>query len=227
MKRSDNLGLLERRLGYTFQSATLLAQAVTHKSASHINNERLEFLGDALLSCTIADLLYRQFPKATEGQLTRARASLVKEPTLSAVAQELSLGDHLQLGLGEQRSGGFRRDSILADALEALVAAIYVDGGFEACYQWIQQWFASRLIEIKPEAQAKDPKTQLQEWLQANHHSLPVYQVLSVKGDAHAQIFQVHCEIPDLGITAQGEGGSRRIAEQIAASQLLEQIYDQ
>lgn len=226
MKKSDSFGLLERRLGYTFKNPALLTQAVTHKSASHINNERLEFLGDAILSCVIADLLYQQFSGATEGQLTRARASLVKKPTLSAVAQELKLGDHLQLGIGEQRSGGFRRDSILADAFEGLLGALYCDGGYDLCYQMIQQWFASRLAVIKPEAQAKDPKTQLQEWLQANHHSLPVYAVLSVKGEAHAQVFTVNCEIPDLGLVAQGEAESRRIAEQIAASQLLEKIND-
>lgn len=226
MKKSDNLGLLERRLHYTFKTPALLAQAVTHKSAGHKNNERLEFLGDAILSAVIADLLYQQFSDASEGQLTRARASLVKKPTLAAVAQELMLSEHLQLGIGEQRSGGYRRDSILADALEAIIGALYLDGGFQSAYQKIQQWFQSRLMAIQPEAQAKDPKTQLQEWLQANHYALPVYQVLSVKGEPHAQIFQVHCEIADLGLTSEGEGISRRIAEQIAAAQLLEKLYD-
>lgn len=224
MKRSDNVALLERRLKYTFKSLDLLMQALTHRSASHRNNERLEFLGDAILNCVVADLLYRQFPQATEGQLTRARASLVKEATLSAVAQELSLGDHLQLGIGEKRSGGYRRDSILADALEALLGALYCDAGFELTYGMIQTWFESRLAVIKPDAQAKDPKTQLQEWLQAHHHALPVYHVIAVHGDPHAQIFQVHCELPDLGLNAQGEGLSRRIAEQKAAYQLLEKL---
>lgn len=224
MNKANNIQVIEKRLGYTFKTKALIAQALTHKSASHENNERLEFLGDAILSYVIADQLYHRFPKATEGQLTRARASLVKKLTLSAVAQELSLGDAILLGHGEKRSGGFRRDSILADALEALVGALHCDGGFEACAQMIAQWFESRLEAIQPDQQVKDPKTQLQEWLQAKHHDLPVYEILSISGEPHDQTFTVSCEIVTMKLRAEGVGDSRRIAEQMAANKILEQL---
>lgn len=226
INKADRLRAFEHRIDYRFKSQELLAQALTHKSASHKNNERLEFLGDAILSMVMADLLYKRFSTASEGQLTRARASLVKKNTLSAVAQELALGDHLLLGFGEQRSGGFRRDSILADAFEAIVGALYLDAGFEAVYQMCHQWFESRLVAIEPDAQAKDPKTQLQERLQASHQTLPQYEVLSVNGEPHKQTFKVSCELTALSLKSEGEGPSRRIAEQIAASILLEQLND-
>lgn len=224
VKKTDNIRAFEKRIGYTFKTQALIGQALTHKSASHQNNERLEFLGDAILSCVTADLLYQQFPKASEGQLTRARASLVKKATLAALAQELALGDHLLLGHGEQRSGGYRRDSILADAMEAVVGALYLDAGFQHCYQMLRAWFESRLSEINPGSQAKDPKTQLQEWLQSHHYALPEYEVLSATGEPHAQIFTVSCTIPDMELMTEGEGASRRIAEQIAATKILEQL---
>lgn len=221
MKLSDNLNILQERLNYTFNDKSLLKRALTHKSAHHHNNERLEYLGDAILSFIIADLLYQQFPLATEGELTRARALLVRKATLSELAHEFSLGTYLNLGVGEQRSGGFRRESILADALEAIMGAIYLDSDFPTARACIQQWFASRLQALAPEKQEKDPKTQLQEWLQANQKLLPNYKIISIIGEPHAQTFTVGCEVEGVAQMVEGVGSSRRIAEQQAASKVL------
>lgn len=213
-----------KTLHYTFTENDLLTQALTHKSANHQNNERLEFLGDAVLNLVIATVLYQQFPHATEGDLTRTRASLVNKNTLSEVALELSLDQHILLGIGEKRSGGFRRASILADALEAVLGAIYLDGGFEACSKAIQHYYASRLLTVNPDDHRKDPKTDLQEWLQANHHPLPKYTIIKIEGEPHDQHFIVLCEVDVLSLQASGEGHSRRIAEQVAAQKILEQL---
>lgn len=218
------LELLERRLNYQFKNKALFKQALTHKSSNHLHNERLEFLGDAILNFIIADLLFQEFKDATEGELTRARASLVNKAALFEIAQTFSLGEFLYLGIGEQRSGGFRRESILADALEAIIGAIYLDAGLKVIYQCIQRWYADKMAVLTPHAQEKDPKTRLQEWLQANQKALPLYQVISIKGEPHSQIFTVSCEIPELSLVIEGEGSSRRIAEQIAARKTLEVI---
>lgn len=225
MKAADKLAALQRRLGYQFKTLNLLEQALTHKSASFKHNERFEFLGDAILNFVIADLLYQQFDEATEGELTRARASLVKKQTLSDIALEFNLSEYLRLGIGEQRSGGFRRESILADTLEAIICAIYLDGGFAACRECLAMWFGKRVAQA-PNAQGKDPKTRLQEWLQANGRELPKYQVAAISGEAHSQNFAVTCEIACLGISAQGLGSSRKIAEQVAARKILELIIE-
>ena len=224
MKNPENLEVLQRKMGYFFKNTSLLTQALTHKSARHKHNERLEFLGDSILNFLIADLLYQQFNTASEGDLTRARASLVKKGTLLEVAIEFSLGDHLHLGIGEQRSGGFRRGSILADALEALIAAIYLDAGFQTCQECIKRWYSSRLAKLNPDTQEKDPKTRLQEWLQANHKPLPKYQVVEISGEPHSQTFKVTCEIEGSVIVMEGTGSSRRFAEQAAAQKMLEFI---
>lgn len=224
MNIGKKLDVLERSLKYEFRDKALLMRALTHKSANHQHNERLEFLGDAILNCVIADLLFTQFESATEGQLTRARASLVNQTMLAQIAQEMTLGDYLLLGMGEQKSGGFRRDSILADALEAILGAIYIDSGFGAAFESIRLWYEKRLAVLKPDEQEKDPKTQLQEWLQANQKPLPRYQVIAMLGEPHAQVFTVICEIAELSLLVEGQGNSRRIAEQQAARKILEMI---
>lgn len=220
----QQLAPLEKRLHYTFDQKGLLLQALTHKSANHLHNERLEFLGDAILNLVIADELYRRFPHASEGDLTRSRASLVNKRTLSELAFELALNDFIQLGMGEKRSGGFRRESILADALEAVLGAIYLDSGFGTCQQVLNQWYASRLSHVRPHEQRKDPKTHLQEWLQAQHQPLPQYTIISIEGEPHAQQFTVICEVEVLALKTEGVGPSRRIAEQEAAQKILEQL---
>ena len=215
---------LEKRIGYCFKTRALLKQALTHKSAHRAHNERLEFLGDAVLSMVIADALYLRFNQATEGELTRARASLVNKTTLSSIALELSLGDYIELGLGEKRSGGFRRESIMADALEAIFGAVYLDSGFDDVKKVILSQYEQRMMALRPEKQQKDPKTQLQEWLQANQHSLPKYEITLITGEPHDQHFTVICEVEALSLQAEGEGSSRRLAEQEAARKILEHI---
>lgn len=219
-----NVEVLERKLGYHFKDKALFKQALTHKSANIKHNERLEFLGDAILNFVIADLLFRAFPKATEGELTRARASLVNKQSLFELAQVLCIGDYIELGIGEKRSGGFRRGSILADAFEAIVGAIYLDAGLVVCQACLQKWYSEKLAVVKPEQQEKDPKTQLQEWLQAKQKPLPKYEMIQITGESHKQIFTVRCEIAELSIVVEGSGESRRIAEQIAARKILELI---
>ena len=209
-------------LGYWFADRGLLKEALTHRSASGVHNERLEFIGDAFLNAVIAAELYERCPKATEGALTRLRASLVNREALAAVARRLGLGDYLRLGPGELKSGGFRRDSLLADALEALIGAIYLDGGFERCAQQVTLLFRDEVDAAIRAAPQKDPKTRLQEWLQARNLPLPFYQMARVAGEPHAQSFRVQCGVEALGHSAFGEGTTRRRAEQQAARRMLE-----
>jgi len=208
---------VERRLSYQFRDASLLRQALTHRSHGTPNYERLEFLGDGLLNFVVARLLYEQFEKLPEGDLSRLRASLVNQQTLSELATSLSLGDHLRLGEGELKSGGFRRPSILADAFEALVGAIFLDGGFTAASEVLGRLYQPLMASADPAALGKDPKTRLQEFLQGKHLALPQYTIVNVSGEAHEQHFRVECAIPELGLKSQGEGPSRRAAEQEAA----------
>ncbi len=212
-----------RRIEYQFKNNRLFELALTHRSASHLHNERLEFLGDALLNQIIAADLFARFPEATEGEMSRMRALLVKEKTLAELALELKLGDLLHLGSGELKSGGFRRESILADALEALFGAIYLDSDFIRCQQIVLQLFASRLQELARETTQKDSKTQLQEVLQAKREPLPNYELLATEGEAHAQTFVVRCTLHN-GLMADGQGSSRRRAEQEAAHSILQQL---
>lgn len=217
----SNANLL-RRLGYTFRDPALLDLALSHRSVSqHRNNERLEFLGDAQLSQVISRWLFEHFPEASEGQLTRMRAQLVRGQTLAELAREMSLGDFLTLGEGELKSGGFRRESILADAVEALIGAILLDGGEEACRECVLTWFAARLQQVSPRAALKDPKTRLQEWLQAHQFPLPQYELLSVRGQPPHQLFRVRCRTEADAALFDAEGSSRRRAEQQAAVMAL------
>ncbi|HEX5677085.1 MAG TPA: ribonuclease III [Alcanivorax sp.] len=219
----DDLDRLTRRLGYQFNDPALLQLALSHRSVSRRrNNERLEFLGDSQLSLIISSEIFHRFPEAAEGQLTRMRAFLVRGQTLAEVARELGVGEYLILGGGELKSGGNRRDSILADALEALIGAIVIDGGEDACRDVVLSWFAGRLQQISPQSVRKDAKTRLQEWLQARKHELPAYEVLSVTGQAPKQTFEVECNLPDLARRFTASGASRRRAEQQAAEQALD-----
>src|SRR5882672_10559593 len=201
---------LDGRLGYRARDVGLIEAALTHRSAGGAHNERLEFLGDAVLNCVVAMLLYREFRAADEGELSRFRASLVSGESLAGIATELNLGPWVRLGSGELKSGGFRRKSILADTLEAIFGAIYLDGGFEAAAQVIERLFAPRLQRLPSAAELKDPKTRLQEALQARSLGLPEYSVEAVTGEAHAQRFQVRCTVAALNVVAMGEGSNRR-----------------
>ncbi len=220
----NNLQRLYKRLGYEFKDPTFLKQALTHCSAGTINNERLEFLGDSILSFVIASALYEKFPEQSEGQLSRLRAFLVKGEMLAKIAVGLELGDYLYLGQGELKSGGFRRASILTDALEAVFAAVFFDGGFEACQHVILHVYDTRLNDQKLQDNLKDAKTQLQEYLQAQKYPLPEYMLTKIDGEEHDQIFYVTCEVASLKIITQGQGENRRKAEQQAAKQLLQKI---
>lgn len=211
------------KLGYHFTDEALLDLALTHRSAGRPNNERLEFLGDALVNLVVAEMLFDLRPRANEGELSRLRAQLVNEPALAKRARELKLGDALKLGSGELKSGGYRRDSILADAFEALVAAIYRDGGFHACRDWLRTVFVEPIAAAGP-AQ-KDPKTRLQEWLQARGLPLPHYELLAEHGEEHARQFDVACVVEQpQAARFEGRGGSRRAAEQVAADAALEYL---
>ncbi len=214
-------GQLTRRIGYSFSEKGLLEAALTHRSAGSLHNERLEFLGDAILNFLIAEELYRRFPSAREGELTRLRASLVKGTTLAQLARSLDLGGALRLGGGELKSGGRQRDSILADAFEAVVGAIYLDGGMEPCRRIIVDVYGGLFAVGSAGLADKDPKTRLQEWLQSRQMALPSYSVTVVEGDAHDQVFTVECRLDEMGLTSQGQGGSRRKAEQDAAEKAL------
>jgi len=218
---ASNLSRLEQQLGYSFTQPKLLLLALTHRSFSHQNNERMEFLGDSILGFLIAEALFGRFPGAREGQLSRLRAKLVKGQTLAAIARRFSLGDWLQLGSGELKSGGFRRESILADTLEAVLGAIYLDGGIVAARRRALAWFADELASLTLEAPNKDAKTRLQEFLQSRGCELPQYQVLQVQGEPHQRHFVVECSAALLKEKTQGQGGSRRIAEQLAARAAL------
>ncbi len=221
---SPSLDGLARSLGYRFEDTGLLEAAVTHRSAGSRNNERLEFLGDAVLGHVVAEWLYSAFPAASEGQLSRLRATLVKRETLADIARDLALGDYLHLGSGELKSGGFRRDSILADALEAILGGILLDGGFATCRDCILRLFGERFKSLSPVDELKDPKTRLQEYLQSRKLALPVYAMKQVSGKAHRQRFVVECRIDALDTAVTGDGGSRRKAEQAAADNMLEQL---
>jgi ribonuclease III len=215
---------LAQALGHRFAREELLIQALTHRSVGASNNERLEFLGDALIGFVIAEALWERFPKADEGTLSRMRASLVKRESLARLARDLKLGDSLRLGAGELRTGGHARDSILADALEAVLGAVYLDAGFERTRTVVLELFAARLEQTDAERAGKDPKTRLQEWLQSYKRPLPEYLVLSIDGDQHDQTFIVSCQLQDADVTTRGTGTSRRRAEQAAAESMLERI---
>ncbi len=214
---------LQRRIGYEFDDIGLLERALTHRSLGARNNERLEFLGDAILGFEVADHLYRSVDDANEGQLSRMRAHLVKRETLAEIARELDLGDILRLGPGELRSGGQTRDSILADALEAIIAAVYLDAGIDEARALVRRLLGRRLSDPTPETRRKDPKTRLQEHLQALGRPLPHYEVVEVAGDQHDQTFRVVCST-GLGGDTEGEGSSRRRAEQAAARKMLHRL---
>ena len=210
-------GPLQRKLGYSFARASLLQQALTHRSHGPAHNERIEFLGDSVLNCCVAHELYQRFGELREGELSRLRANLVRQETLAELAQGLELGNYLRLGEGELKSGGNRHPSILADGLEALFGAVFLDGGFAAAQGVIRSLYASLLEHLDPQTQGKDPKTVLQELLQARKLQLPQYTVVATQGAAHNQMFEVECQIPQLAIRTTGFGASRRIAEQEAA----------
>ncbi|MCK6407393.1 MAG: ribonuclease III [Rhodocyclaceae bacterium] len=219
-----SIGRLEQALGYAFADTGLLLTALTHRSHGTPHNERLEFIGDSVLNCAIALELYRRFPQLAEGEMSRLRANLVRQETLHQIADAMGIGDCLRLGEGELKSGGHRRPSILADAVEALIGAVHLDGGFVAASELVARLYADRLAAIVPGQQIKDPKTRLQEYLQGRRLALPSYAVLDATGEAHAQNFRVCCEVSALRLRAEGHGPSRRAAEQMAAEKALEQL---
>jgi ribonuclease-3 len=213
------LEAIQHSLGYVFKDIAMLRRALTHRSHSAAHNERLEFLGDSVVNCMIALALYQKFPQLPEGELSRLRASLVSQPALAALAQQLALGTYLALGEGEVKSGGGQRPSILSDTLEAVLGAVMLDGGFEAARQVVDDVFKTPLASISPQSAGKDAKTQLQEFLQRKRQPLPQYAVTAIHGEAHEQEFEVECIIPQLNIRCTGKGSSRRRAEQEAARQ--------
>ncbi len=215
---------LEAALGYRFRHPALLETALTHRSAGRRNNERLEFLGDAILGFVISEALYQRFPEASEGQLSRMRASLVKGETLADIARDLDLGEYLILGSGELKSGGYRRESTLADAVEALIGAIYQDSGLEAAREFVLRHLGERIGELDPAGILKDPKTRLQEYLQARGQPLPRYRVTAIRGKTHDQVFEVACHVEGLDEPTRGTGSNRRKAEQAAAAAALARL---
>ncbi|MDT8894059.1 ribonuclease III [Halomonas sp. I1] len=221
---SNSLDIFSRRIGHRFAQPELLELAMTHRSYGGRNNERLEFLGDSIVNFVIAEDLFQRFPQAREGQLSRLRARLVKGQTLAELAREMAFGECLRLGSGEMKSGGHRRDSILADAVEAVIGAIYLDAGMDTARTRVLSWFAERLETINLQDTQKDPKTRLQEFLQSRQVSLPRYEVISVEGEAHAQTFTVECHVEMLEEHTLGIGSSRRHAEQQAAEQALSKL---
>jgi len=210
---------LQQALGYTFSRPELLLQALTHRSSGAANNERLEFLGDSVLNCAVARALYDAFPDLPEGSLSRLRANLVRQETLADIATALKIGDNLRMGEGELKSGGFRRPSILADALESLFGAIFLEAGFDAAHRVVRGLFDPLVAQIDPRASGKDAKTQLQELLQSRRLPLPTYQLVSTEGEAHDQSFTVECVLAKPALVTRGTGKSRRAAEQDAAHQ--------
>ena len=216
--------ILSKQLGHVFAQPQLLQRALTHRSYAPEHNERLEFLGDSVLGCVIANYLYSNYPQLSEGELSRLRSSLVREDTLALLAQQLDLGSHLRLGEGERKSGGFRRPSILADAVEALFGAALLDGGFAAAEKVVLGLFIPYLEKVDVQTLGKDAKTLLQENLQGRRIPLPVYNVIATQGQAHEQSFEVECAIPSLKISTRGTGSSRRNAEQQAAQAAYQQI---
>lgn len=218
---SVSLSRLERKLGYTFKDQDLMVLALTHRSFAGRNNERLEFLGDAILNFAAGEALFQRFPQAREGQLSRLRSRLVKGETLAVLARGFELGDYLRLGSGELKSGGFRRESILADALEALIGAIYLDAGMDVARERVLAWLEGEFASLTLVDTNKDPKTRLQEFLQSRGAELPRYEVVNILGEPHCRTFTVECEIALLNEKTHGQGGSRRIAEQVAAAAAL------
>jgi len=227
MPVSDGLSALQARLQHSFSDPSLLTRAVTHRSFSADHNERLEFLGDSVLNLAVAHLLYERLSALPEGDLSRIRANLVKQDTLHQLAVELGLPTVVRLGEGEVRSGGHKRPSILADALEAVLGAVYLDAGYAAAQALVQRLFQAVEINPQMQASAKDPKTELQEWLQGRKMKLPLYRVVATLGVAHKQTFDVECEIPELQLVERGIGGSRRAGEQAAAAAMLQTIKTQ
>ncbi len=223
--KSEEFARLERKLGYEFSNKGQLTLALTHRSCGSRNNERLEFLGDSIVNFVIAEALYERFPDAREGQLSRLRARMVRGATLAELGREFELGDFLRLGSGELKSGGYRRESILADAVEAIIGAIYLDAGMDTCRARVRGWFEGRLAALSTtDQQNKDPKTRLQEFLQARQKALPQYKVTNITGEAHDQVFTVICELDCLDNVTVGEGSSRRGAEQQAARKALSML---
>ena len=224
LMQQQTLVTLQERLGYRFVNTGLLQQALTHRSFSADHNERLEFLGDSVLNLAVAHILYEKLGELPEGDLSRVRANLVKQETLHQQALNLGLSGILRLGEGEMRSGGQKRPSILADALEAILGAVYLDADYPTAQALVQRLLAD--VEIKPEmpAVAKDPKTELQEWLQARKMQLPIYRVVGTLGAAHKQTFDVECEVIDLNLCERGIGNSRRAGEQAAAAAMIEAL---
>jgi ribonuclease-3 len=212
------------RIGYEFMQPQLLQRSLTHRSYGPANNERLEFLGDSVLNCTIASYLYDNYPDLPEGDLSRLRSNLVNQQTLCTLARQISLGELLLLGEGERKSAGHRRPSILADAMEALFGAVFLDGGFEAAQRVVLELYVPFIRQADVQTLGKDAKTLLQEYLQGRKLALPRYTVLATEGEAHAQRFRVECEIAQLKLTTHGEGGSRRAAEQAAAADAYRQL---
>ncbi|MDD2761900.1 MAG: ribonuclease III [Methylomonas sp.] len=219
--------VLAKKLGLTFNQPHLFKTALTHRSVGAHNNERLEYLGDSILGFVVAEKLYIQFPNAGEGVLSRLRASLVNQSSLAELARQHNIGDYLILGSGELKSGGFRRDSILSDALEAIMGALLLDQGVEVCRQWILALFADKLADIKLDSWNKDPKTRLQELLQARKKALPVYELVAMSGADHAQTFEVKCSVVICPQATSGIGISRKKAEQVAAENMLILLEDQ
>lgn len=217
---------LEKALGYSFVERQRLKQALTHRSYSSQHNERIEFVGDGILNALVARMLYLTFPQMPEGELSRTRASLVCQDSLALIAAKLNLGEYLSLGEGELKSGGHKRPSILADALEAVLGAIWLDGSFSAVEEVITRLFAERIAAIDPSAGTKDAKTALQEWLQARKFALPVYTILRQEGESPDQVFEVSCAVAENTITTRAEGPSRRAAEQLAAAEALRLLIE-
>ncbi|GFD74292.1 ribonuclease III [Alteromonas sp. IB21] len=226
MQGIDKYRRLYKAIGYTFNNEALLEQALTHRSAAKQHNERLEFLGDAILGMIVGETLFKRFPAVPEGKLTRMRSTLVKGETLAELAKEASVGELLNLGPGELKSGGHRRSSILADAVEAILGAIYLDSGMDEVRSVIDRLWESRINKLDPNAHPKDSKTRLQEFLQGRKQSLPTYEVLSISGKDHAQTFEVSCKVESLSEAVVASGNSRRKAEQEAARLTLEKLDD-
>lgn len=221
---ANNIGQLQQRLGYQFIDPDLLILALSHRSVAAENNERLEFLGDSILGLVVTDFLYREFPQAREGDLSRMRSHIVRGESLAEVAKQLALGPDLLLGSGEMKSGGHRRDSILGDTVEALIGAVYLDRGIEAAREIVTAWFKSFFDSALQAQPVKDAKTALQEWLQHGNKPLPDYQLVSTGGEAHSRLFTVSCKIAAVETAMTATASSRRRAEQMVAEQLLEEV---
>jgi len=218
------VAVLRKNIGYSFNEPALLQQALRHRSAGAPHNERLEFFGDSLVNIIVSESLFTHWPKADEGALTRARANLVRESSLAGIARQLELGDQIVLGIGEMKTGGHRRDSILADTLEAVIAAIYLDSDFETCRTAVLPWFEQQIRDIQPGKVEKDAKTRLQEWLQAKQLARPDYQLIESRGEDHARIFIVRCSTPEPDLNEQAEGSSLRLAEMAAAEKMMNKL---